>query len=282
MLVKIGTPKSAKDRLHGRVPPPRRSSVVITPGVDAFAIAVYESASFLKRFVVELFQRPVHLRELIKQCYAVGVLSLPLITLTGFVTGIVFTKQSRPSLAAFGATSWLPSLITVALLRSLAPLVTALICAGKVGSSIGAELGSMKVTEQIEAMEVSAINPFKFLVVSRTVATTFMVPALMLYCCAVGLLGSFLNVHGNEATSLSSFLKSGFSTITYLDVFASVTKSFIFGFTIGIISCFKGYNASSGTQGVGRAANASVVLSMFVIFIEEILIVQIINWIRGF
>lgn len=260
---------------------PRRSSV-ISPGVDAFAIGVYEGASFLKRFVVEVFRPPFHLRELIKQCHEVGVKSLPLVALTGFITGIVFTKQSRPSLAAFGATSWLPSLITIALVGSLAPLITALICAGKLGSSIGAELGSMKVTEQIEAMEVSAINPFKFLVVTRTLATTLMVPALMLFCCFVGLVGSYLNVHGSESTSLPAFLKSGFSSIGFIDVGASVAKCFVFGFTIGIIACFKGFNATSGTQGVGRAANASVVLSMFVIFIEEVLIVQIILWIKGF
>lgn len=139
----------------------------------------------------------------------------------------------------------------------------------------------MKVTEQIEAMEVSAINPFKFLVVTRTVATTLMVPALMLFCCFVGLVGSYLNVHGNEAASLASFLKSGFSTISFRDLTSSVVKSFVFGFSIGIIACYKGFNATSGTQGVGRAANASVVLAMFVVFIEEVLIVQVINWFRA-
>ncbi len=255
---------------------------MIAPAVDSFAIGVYEGASFLKRFFVEVFWPPYHFGELVKQCYQIGYKSLPLITLTGFVTGIVFTKQSRPSLAAFGATSWLPSLITIALVTSLAPLITALICAGKVGSSIGAELGSMKVTEQIEAMEVSAINPFKFLVVTRTIATTLMVPALMLYCLFVGLVGAYLNVHGNEAASLASFMKGGFSNIAFLDLGASVSKCFVFGFTIALIACYKGFNATSGTQGVGRAANASVVLSMFAIFIEEILIVQIILWIRGF
>lgn len=263
-------------------PASAQPSAVITAGVDSFAIGVYGGATFLQRFFVELFRPPFHARELIKQCYEIGYKSLPLITLTGFVTGIVFTKQSRPSLAAFGATSWLPSLITIALVTSLAPLITALICAGKVGSSIGAELGSMKVTEQIEAMEVSAINPFKFLVVTRTIATTMMVPSLMLYCLFVGMVGAFLNVHGNEATSLAAFVKGGFSSINFLDLFASVAKCFVFGFTVGIIACYQGFNATSGTQGVGKAANRSVVLAMFAVFIEEILIVQVILWIRGF
>lgn len=274
-------PSPSADASHS-TPTPRRAGALITPGVDAFAIGVFDGAAFIGRFFAEAFRSPFHVRELIKQCYEVGYRSLPLITLTGFITGIVFTKQSRPSLAAFGATSWLPSLITIALVRSLAPLITALICAGKVGSSIGAELGSMKVTEQIEAMEVSAINPFKFLVVTRTIATTLMVPTLMLYCAFVGLVGSYLNVHGKEGVSLAAFMKSGFANITFLDLGSSVTKTFIYGFTIGIIACYKGFNATSGTQGVGRAANASVVLSMFAIFIEEVLIVQVITWLREF
>ena len=129
-------------------------------------------------FLKKLFKPPYEVKEIIRQCYQVGYKSLFLITLTGFITGLVFTKQSRPSLAEFGAASWLPSLVAIAIIRALAPLVTALIAAGKVGSNIGAELGSMKVTEQIDAMEVSAVNPFKFLVVSRVLATTLMVPML--------------------------------------------------------------------------------------------------------
>src|SRR6185503_1175994 len=130
----------------------------------------------------EVFFPPFHLKEIITHTFDIGLKSLPLITLTGFIIGVVFTKQSRPSLEEFGAASWLPSLIGIAIVKALGSLVTALICAGKVGSGIGAELSSMKVTEQIEAMEVSAINPFKFLVVTRTIATTLMIPALMLYC----------------------------------------------------------------------------------------------------
>jgi phospholipid/cholesterol/gamma-HCH transport system permease protein len=259
-----------------------RPSAVVSPAIDRFAIGVHDACLFCLRFFASVWRPPWHLRELLHQCYEVGVKSIPLITLTGFVTGVVFTKQSRPSLAAFGATSWLPSLITIALIRSLAPLVTALIAAGKVGSSIGAELGSMKVTEQVEAMEVSAVDPFKFLVVTRTLATTLMVPVLTVYCCFVGLLGSYLNVHRNEAASLAAFVKSGFSTITFLDLWSSVGKSFVFGFTVGIVACYQGFNATRGTQGVGRAANASVVLAMFLVFIEEVLIVQMINWVRNF
>src|SRR5580765_5289315 len=153
-------------------------------------------------------------------------------------------------------------------MKALAPLITGLICAGKVGSQMGAELGSMKVTEQIDAMEVSAVNPFKFLVVTRVIATTFMIPILTMYCAFVGLMGAFLNVHQNELTSFITFFQQALSSITFLDIFSSVWKAFAYGFTIGIVGCYKGFNATQGTQGVGRAANSAVVLSMFLIFVE--------------
>ena len=244
--------------------------------------SVYSAWQFILRFFRQAVSRPFDFQEIIRQCYEIGYRSLPLITLTGFVTGIVFTKQSRPSLVAFGATSWLPSLIAIAMVRALAPLVTALICAGKVGSNIGAELGSMKVTEQIDAMEVSAARPFRFLVVTRVLATTFMIPVLAMYCAFVGLMGSFLNVHQNEKTSFVTFFVDAFEQISFLDIGTSLTKAFTFGFTIGIVACYKGFNASQGTQGVGKAANTSVVIAMFLIFIEELVIVQVSNWIRYF
>ncbi len=242
---------------------------------------LYDVYSFVIRFFKEVFFPPYEFREIFKQCYEVGVRSLPLISLTGFIIGIVFTNQSRPSLAEFGATSWLPSLMAIAIVRAMAPLVTALITAGRVGSSIGAELGSMKVSEQIDAMEVSATNPYKFLVVSRVLATTLMIPTLTMYTIFVGLMGSYVNVHQNELTSLATFFEQVFSAISFLDIFSSVVKSFVFGFTIGMVGCYKGYNSSKGTEGVGKAANSAVVVAMFLVFIEELLSLQVINAIRG-
>jgi phospholipid/cholesterol/gamma-HCH transport system permease protein len=184
---------------------------VLTRRLDGFFAGLYDASKFIIRFFKEVFKPPYEFKEIVRQCYEVGYKSLGLITITGFVTGIVFTKQSRPSLAEFGATSWLPSLIAIAILRALAPLITALITAGKVGSNIGAELGSMRVTEQIDAMEVSGTNPFKFLVVTRVLATTFMVPILMSYTALVGMLGGFLNINANEQTSFVTFFQKAFS-----------------------------------------------------------------------
>ena len=256
------------------------SPYFITKGIDSFFLGLKNASRFVLRFFKEVFVPPFEFKEVVKQCYEVGYKSLPLIALTGFITGLVFTKQSRPSLAEFGATSWLPSLVAIAIIRALAPLVTALIAAGKVGSNIGAELGSMKVSEQIDAMEVSAVNPFKFLVVTRVLATTIAIPLLMCFTGSVAMLGAFLNVHQNEMTSFTSFFQQALARISFLDIFSSFIKSMIFGFTIGIVGCYQGYNASNGTQGVGKAANVSVVISMFLIFIEEILIVQITNSFR--
>jgi phospholipid/cholesterol/gamma-HCH transport system permease protein len=248
--------------------------------MKVFFLRLYDVWRFTLQFWKEVFLPPYEVKEVFNQCYDVGIRSLPIITLTGFITGVVFTKQSRSSLAEFGATSWLPSLMAIALLRALAPLVTALIVAGKVGSNIGAEIGSMRVSEQIDAMEVSSTNPFKFLVVTRVLATTFIVPILAIYMGFVGLMGAFVNVYRNEQTSFVSFFQEAFTRITFLDLFVLVLKSAVYGFTIGMTGCFTGYYADQGTVGVGRAANSAVVTSMFLIFIEEMVLVTLINTYR--
>ncbi|MEI6409539.1 MAG: ABC transporter permease, partial [Bacteroidota bacterium] len=221
-----------------------RNNYVFSNNIDTYLIGVQKGYQFTIRFFKEAFHAPFHIRELINQCFEIGLKSLSLITLTGFIVGVVFTKQSRPSLETFGATSWLPSLMGIAIVRALGPLITAIICAGKVGSSIGAELGSMKVTEQIEAMEVSAINPYKYLVVTRVTATTLMVPILAAYCSFVGLMGAFTNIHGADDTSMSTFLKNAFSNISFLDIYASLVKAIVYGFTIGMVGCYKGFSVT--------------------------------------
>ncbi|UJP63348.1 MlaE family ABC transporter permease [Mongoliitalea daihaiensis] len=253
---------------------------ILSKKLDRFFMGLSNAFAFVKRFFKEVWFPPYELREIMRQCYEIGYRSLPLISLTGFIIGIVFTNQSRPSLAEFGATSWLPALISIAIVRAMGPLVTALIAAGKVGSSIGAEIASMKVTEQIDAMEVSAINPFKYLVVTRVLATTLMIPVLVMYTDFVALMGSFVNVNQNEMVSMSTFFVQVFEAVSFLDIFSSVIKSLVFGFTIGIVGCYKGYTSTKGTEGVGQAANSSVVMSMFLIFIEELLALQIVNAIR--
>lgn len=255
---------------------------VISKELDAYFTGLYKAFHFFIQLLKNLLIPPFHVKEIVNQCYEIGVKSLSLITLTGFIIGVVFTKQSRPPLEDLGATSWLPSLMGIAIVKALGPLVTAIICAGKVGSGIGAELGSMKVTEQIDAMEVSAINPFKYLVATRVTASLITIPLLSFYCTIVALFGSFTNVYSNESTNFFAYIDKAFSNVGFLDFFTAVIKALFYGFTIGAIGCYKGFNARQGTRGVGIAANEAVVISIFVIFIEEILIVQVSNWIRYF
>jgi len=250
---------------------------LVSRSIDGFFIEINNLFRFLLQFFKESLTPPYEFQEVIKQCYQLGYKSLLLITVTAFVTGMVFTDHSRPSLASFGATSWLPSFTGVAIIKALAPLITSLICAGKVGSRIGAELGSMKVTEQIDAMEVSAVNPFKFLVVTRVLATTFMVPVLVIYSAAIGLLGSFIDVYNQDQTGLTLFIYDAFSKISYVEILSTMVRALVFGFTIGIIGCYKGFTTGNGTEGVGKAANSSVVIIMLLIFLEEMIMVKFFN-----
>jgi phospholipid/cholesterol/gamma-HCH transport system permease protein len=257
------------------VTPPRK--YVISKSLDGFFIGVHDLFKFIAQFFKEAFTPPYEFHEVIRQCYIVGYKSLPMITVTAFITGMVFTDHSRPPLADFGAVSWLPSFTGVAVIKALAPLITSLICAGKVGSRMGAELGSMKVAEQIDAMEVSAVNPFKFLVVTRVIATTFMVPLLVIYSAMIGLFGSFIDVYSKDQTSFTIFFYDAFSKIGYAEITSTIIRSIVYGFTIGVIGCYKGFTTTKGTEGVGRAANSSVVLTMLLIFIEEIVLVKFFN-----
>ncbi|MDI1235427.1 MAG: ABC transporter permease [bacterium] len=240
-----------------------------------FFMEVTLLSRFTIRFFKQVFLPPYELKELLKQCYVIGYKSLPLVGITGFIMGVVLTIQSRPTLAQFGAESWLPAMVGISIIREIGPVITALICAGKVGSGIGAELASMKVTEQIDAMEVSGINPFKYLVVTRILATTIMLPILVIVSDAIALGGSLLAVNIKADVSFNLFFGNVFEKLVFMDVIPAVIKTFFFGFAIGLIGCFKGYNSNKGTEGVGESANSSVVYASLLIFIMDMIAVQI-------
>lgn len=258
----------------------RRIEIEMLMNIKSILSSVAEIYRFIRRFFKEAIFPPYEGREILRQCFSMGNKSWFLITFTAFIAGIVFTKQSRPSLASFGAESWLPSLVSQAVVRSLGPLITGLICAGKLGSNIGAELGSMQVSEQIDAMEVSGTRPFSYLVVTRVVATTLMVPILVVYTDVVGLLGSFFMVNSINNSGFLLFFNEVAESVTYLDIFSSIIKSAFFGFAIGIIGCYAGYHSDKGTSGVGKAANMAVVVSMLAIFILDLVTLQVINLFR--
>jgi phospholipid/cholesterol/gamma-HCH transport system permease protein len=233
------------------------------------------ATKFAGLFFKELITPPYEFKEFVKQCYLIGYKSLPLVGITGFIMGLVLTLQTRPTLAQFGAESWLPGMVALSLIREIAPVITALICAGKIASGIGAELGSMKVTEQIDAMEVSAINPYKYLVVTRILATTLMVPLLVIFADGIGILGGFVGINIHSDVNLFRYFSQVLDSLDFIDVFPATIKTFFFGFFIGMIGCYKGYNAANGTESVGKAANAAVVVSSLSIFIIDMLAVQI-------
>jgi len=230
---------------------------------------------FYMRFVRETFKRPFEWREFWVQCYKMGNKSLPLVLITAFIMGLVLTLQTRPSLVNFGAEALLPGMVSVSVIKEIGPVITAVICAGKIGSRIGAELGSMKVTEQIDAMEVSAINPFRYLVVTRVLAATCILPFLVVFADTISIFSSFLayNIHGEM--SLTSYFSAALSKLDWIDVIPSVIKSILFGTAIGIIGCYKGFHVEGGTASVGTAANSSVVTASLAIFFIDMITVQI-------
>lgn len=234
-----------------------------------------DTALFAKRFFKEVFIPPYETKEFLKQCYLIGYKSLPLVAITGFIMGLVLTIQSRPTLVTFGAESWLPGMVALSLIREIAPVITALICAGKISSGIGAELGSMKVTEQIDAMEVSAINPYNYLVVTRILACTLMVPILVIFADAIGIIGGYagINIHGD--VNFYRYLTQIIQSLEFSDLIPATIKTFFFGYFIGMIGCYKGFNAANGTESVGRAANSAVVTASLSIFIIDMVAVQL-------
>jgi ABC-type transport system involved in resistance to organic solvents, permease component len=230
---------------------------------------------FLSQICKETFSRDFEFREFLRQSFKIGYKSLPLISVTGFIMGLVLTIQARPSLVHFGAVSLLPGMVAVSLIREMGPVITALICAGKIGSGMGAELGSMKVTEQIDAMEVSSTNPMKFLVVTRVLAATLMIPILVLYADALGMFGSWAGANIKGDVTFVLFCSQAFSHVEFIDFMPAVIKSFFFGAVIGLVGCYKGYTAGRGTESVGIAANSAVVLSSLLVIIVDLIAVQI-------
>lgn len=236
---------------------------------------VGEQVSFFTGFFRNLFTGGFEWSEFVRQCYEIGYRSITLVGITSFIMGVVLTLQSRPTLVKFGASSMLPFMVCVSIIREIGPVITAIICAGKISSGIGAELGSMKVTEQIDAMEVSGANPMQYLVVTRILATTIMIPILTLMGDVLGLFGGFLAVHFADHTSWQLYFNKCVSSVDFTDLVPAVIKTVFFGFAVGFIGCYKGFNSNRGTESVGIAANSAVVSASLWIFFLDVVAVQI-------
>lgn len=247
----------------------------IPPSWKQFSEELGGLSAFAGRFFSQFARPRYEVAAFFQQCYRIGYQSFPLIGLTGLIMGLVLTIQLRPSLIEYGVESQLPYMISIAIIRELGPVIIALIFAGKIGSSMGAELGSMRVTEQIDAMEVSGTNPFKYLVVTRVMAATLMLPILVLLADAVALYGSYIGVNIRGMTSFTLFYHQAVEALSFGDVLPAFVKTFFFGFAVGLIGCYKGYFSSKGTEGVGRSANTAVVVSSIAVFVIDLVAVQI-------
>lgn len=246
-----------------------------TQGVKKFLAEVANFFLFISCTIKETFSRDFEFKEFLRQCFQIGYKSLPLISITGIIIGLVLTIQSRPALLDFGAVSMLPGMVAISLIREMGPVITALICAGKIGSGMGAELGSMKVTEQIDAMEVSSTNPVRFLVVTRVLAATLMIPILVLYADVLGIFGSWIGANIKGEVTFALFFSQAFGQVQYIDFLPAVVKTFFFGAVIGLVGCYKGYTAGRGTESVGVAANSAVVLASLLVIIIDLIAAQI-------
>lgn len=234
-----------------------------------------ETGLFFKEFVKHIVLSKFEWKQFWIQLDEIGSRSFVLVSVSGLAIGVVLAMQFYSTLAKFGAESLLPSMISLSVIREIGPIITALVVAGRVAAGIGAELGSMRVTEQIDAMDVSAVNSYNYLVVPRIMACIVAMPLLTIYCDIIAITGGLLGTLVEQNVTTQSYLMS---TIKYLgpeDVFPGVLKTTVFGFIIGFIGSFKGYNTTGGTAGVGMSATNAVVLASLLIILAEVVLVKI-------
>lgn len=232
-------------------------------------------AKFCLRLAKAMVTPPFELRELLRQMHEIGTKSLPLVAMAGAAIGVVLSMHARESLVRFGAKSLLPILIIMSIIKESGPIITALVISGRVGAGIGAELGSMKVTEQIDAIEASAVDPFKLLIVTRVLACVLMLPLLTIVADFCGIMAGWVANAIVEPMPFTYYITTGFTTITFSEFLPAVFKTVVFGLLIGIVGCFQGINTQGGTEGVGRASTSAVVISSLCVILADVLLVRL-------
>jgi phospholipid/cholesterol/gamma-HCH transport system permease protein len=241
-----------------------------------FLASVGEVSLFALKALREIFVPPFEFRETIRQIYDLGLRSAPLIAVSGVAVGVVLSMHTRASLERFGAESLIPAGLALALVRETGPLTAGLLLSGRIGAGIGAELGAMRVTEQIDALEASAVDAFRYLVVTRVVACIIALPILTTVMNFAGMLGGFLAETSASGMSMSLYLNRSFSLIDMSDYVPATLKTMVFGFVIATISSYLGFTTQSGTEGVGRASTRAVVLSSMLIIVTNVILVRLI------
>ncbi|HXE79359.1 MAG TPA: ABC transporter permease, partial [Vicinamibacterales bacterium] len=231
---------------------------------------------FGARAVRDVFRPPLEAAELTRQLFDIGWRSMPLIAASGFAVGVVLSMHTRASLERFGAEAMIPAGLAIALIRETGPLVTGLLVSGRVGAGIGAELGAMRVTEQIDALEATAVDAFKFLAVTRITACTLAMPLLTMLMNFTGLLGGYVAEAVVSDMSFRLYFDRAFLLIEFSDVIPSTLKTMVFGFIIGTVASYLGFETTGGTEGVGRTSTRSVVFSSILIIVVNVALVRLI------
>lgn len=231
--------------------------------------------TFAGRFFTRFFRKPFEFRELVRQMDDVGTKSLTLVGVTGLAIGVVMAMQSRGTLARFGAEAVLPNMLALTVIKEIGPVITSLVLAGRLGAGFAAELGSMKVTEQIDAMEAAALKPFHYLVVTRVLACIIMFPVMTILVDAIALVGGYFESYLSSGMNWRVFVDTAFSLIRIADITVDTLKTAIFGFIVGIVACYRGYSVRGGTREVGQAAMQAVVLSSLLILVADVIVVRL-------
>jgi phospholipid/cholesterol/gamma-HCH transport system permease protein len=219
---------------------------------------------------------PFEVRETVRQMYELGLRSAPLIAVSGMAVGVVLSMHTRASLERFGAESMIPAGLAMALVRETGPLTAALLLSGRIGAGIGAELGAMKVSEQIDALEASAVDAFQYLVVTRVIACVLVFPLLTTIMNFAGMIGGFVAETAATGMNLELYFTRAFSLIEMSDYIPATMKTMVFGFIIATVASYLGFNTTSGTEGVGRASTRAVVISSILIIVVNVMLVRII------
>jgi phospholipid/cholesterol/gamma-HCH transport system permease protein len=235
-----------------------------------------ELGMFIWQVLRSTFRRPFEGLELLRQLDEVGSKSLPMVAMAGAAIGAVLALESRHSLVRFGAKSMLPAAVIFSIIHETGPVITGLVVCGRVGAGIGAELGSMKVTEQIDAIEASGVNAYKLLAFTRIVACILMLPLLTLAADFCGIITGWIANTAAEPIAFHKFIHAGFAGTGFSDFLAPTFRTMVFGLIIGVIACFQGMRSQGGTEGVGRSATSAVVLSSLFVMLADVILVKLI------
>src|SRR5687767_6678541 len=238
--------------------------------------SVGEFALFAGKAARQSFLPPYEIRETVRQLYELGVRSAPLIAVSGLAVGVVLSMHTRASLERFGAEAMIPAGLAIALVRETGPLTAGLLLSGRIGAGIGAELGAMRVTEQIDALEASAVDAFRYLVVTRVAACVIALPILTTIMNFSGMLGGFLAETTSTGMSLALYFDRAFSLVDMTDYIPATLKTMVFGFIIATMSSYLGFTTQSGTEGVGRASTRAVVMPSILIIVSNVILVRMI------